>query len=133
MKILSIHQYIKTSAIVLAIFFSSTFSQAQDITGQWKGILSFEGMTTQIIININKTDNGYTSTLDDLDEGVSGIPMPTTTFDGSKLSLINPDFGTTYEGIFKTDSIVGTVSSSEISLPLILKRVPAEAKPAAKP
>ena len=128
MKNLSINQYAKAGTIVLAIFFSSMLLQSQDITGQWKIQEEF----FQVIINIYKTDKGYASTLDDLDEGAFGIPMIATTFDGSKLSLLS-NIGISFEGVFKTDSIVGIATQGEMSLPLTLKRVPTEEKSTVMP
>jgi len=128
MKNFSVNQYSKTGAIILAMILSGLFIQAQDITGQWK----VQEEIFQVIIHINKTDKGYASTLDDLDEGAFGIPMTATTFDGSKLLLVSP-IGISFEGVFKTDSIVGIATQGDISLPLTLKRVPAEEKPTVIP
>ena len=128
MKTLSIYQQAKAIAIFLAFFLSGTFSQAQDITGQWNGVLSVQGINLRIVFHINKTGDGYTSTMDSPDQGAAGIPVATTTFDGSKLSLAIPNIGMTYEGEFKTDSVAGTFKQGAVSIPLTLKRKPAEVK-----
>jgi pimeloyl-ACP methyl ester carboxylesterase len=71
--------------------------------------------------------------MDSPDQGAAGIPVATTTFDGSKLSLALPNFGVLYEGEFKTDSIVGTFKQGELSTPVTLKRTSVEIKPVVRP
>ena len=129
MKILSI----KIVFLFLTTFFSVTFSQAQDITGQWNGVLSISGMNLRLVFHIQKSGESYTSTMDSPDQGTTGIPVAATTFDGSKLSLTIPGIGLSYEGDFKVDSIVGTFKQSGLSLPLTLKRTLPEIKTANRP
>ncbi|HQF41591.1 MAG TPA: hypothetical protein PK073_01675, partial [Ignavibacteriaceae bacterium] len=64
--------------------FTSCIINAQDITGQWKGILKIQGMQLRVIFNISKTDSGYISTLDSPDQGAKEIPVTTTIFENSK-------------------------------------------------
>ena len=122
MKTASLYQQTKAIALLLAIFLSGAISQAQDITGQWNGVLSVQGMNLRIVFHITKTDNSYTSTMDSPDQKAAGIPVATTTFDGSKLSLSVPNLGLLYEGEFKTDSIAGTFKQGELLLPLTLQK-----------
>ncbi|MEZ4892758.1 MAG: hypothetical protein R2778_07045 [Saprospiraceae bacterium] len=35
--------------------------------------------TTEVIFNVTKTDDGYTSTMDSPDQGAKGIPVTNTT------------------------------------------------------
>ena len=124
-------------AILLTLNVSMTHVVAQnaeqerdhDIMGQWNGLLSIQGINLRIIFHINETDGGYTSTMDSPDQRAFGIPVTTTTFDGSKLSLAIPNGGITYEGEFQTDSIVGLFKQNGISIPLTLKRTPVTERP----
>jgi fermentation-respiration switch protein FrsA (DUF1100 family) len=130
MKTLSFFQQVRVIAVFLAIFISGTFSHAQDITGQWDGVLTVQGVKLRIVFHINKTGDGYTSTMDSPDQGAAGIPVTTTTFDGSKLSLAISNAGILYEGDFKTDSFAGTFKQSGMSFPMTLKKAtPVESKP----
>ena len=129
----TIHQQAKTFAVVLAIFFSVPFSYAQDITGQWKGVLSIQGTNLRIVFHIQKTENGYKSTMDSPDQGATGLPVTTTEFDGSKVSLAASNLGLLYEGEFKTDSIVGVLKQSGMSFPMTLKKTSEEIKPLNRP
>jgi len=121
------HQQIKALFLFLVTSLVGMFSQAQDITGQWNGVLIAQGMDLRIIFHINKTNEGYSSTMDSPYQDLFGISVTTTMFDGSKLSMaISP--GQSYEGEFKTDSIVGRFVQGVLSLPLTLKRVDSYAR-----
>ena len=127
------HQKTKVFVIFFVCCFAATFSQAQDITGEWNGILRAPGMNLRIVIHIDKTGEGYTSTMDSPDQKATGIPVTATTFADSKLSLSIAGIGVTYEGEFKTDSIVGLFKQSGLSMPLTLKRDAVEVKPVIRP
>jgi hypothetical protein len=119
---------------VLAVILSCGTIQAQDIVGQWNGILSVYGTNLRLIFHIEKTDEGYTSTLDSPDQGATGFPVKTTSFDGSKLSLELLTLAAKYEGEFQIDSIVGTFTQNGMSFPMTLKKssadiLPQESKP----
>jgi len=118
----TIHQKTKVVAIFLAFFLTSAFSRAQDVAGQWDGVLSVQGRSLKIVFHIQKTEDGYKSTMDSPDQGATGIPVTTVTFDGSKLSLAISNAGILYEGEYKTDSIAGTFKQSGMSFPMTLKR-----------
>ncbi|MDR1171888.1 MAG: alpha/beta hydrolase, partial [Bacteroidales bacterium] len=128
MKSLFIHQPTKVIVLFLAIVLTGALSYSQDITGQWNGLLSVQGTNLRVVFHVHKTDTGYTSTMDSPDQGAREIPV-TAAFDGSKLSLAVPGIGLTYEGEFKTDSVVGTLKQSGMSFPMTLKRTSAEIKP----
>lgn len=119
---------------VLAVILSCGTIQAQDIVGQWNGILSVYGTNLRLIFHIEKTNKGYTSTLDSPDQGATGFPVKTTSFDGSKLSLELLTLAAKYEGEFQIDSIVGTFTQNGMSFPMTLKKssadiLPQESKP----
>jgi len=116
------------AVIFLVFFLSGAVLQAQDITGQWNGVLSIQGVNLRLVFHINKAAEGYTSTMDSPDQGAAGIPVATTTFDGSKLALSVPTIGLSYEGEFKTDSIVGTFKQGALSVPMTLKKSSTEPK-----
>ena len=133
MKYLSFLQQIRAIAVFLAIFAHGSFSQAQDVAGQWNGVLTVQGINLRIVFHVNKTDDGYAATMDSPDQGAFGIPVTATAFDGSKLSLMIQNIGVLYEGEFKTDSVAGTFKQGALSVPMILKRTPAEVKPVNRP
>jgi hypothetical protein len=70
----------KAIAVLLVIFISGSFSQAQDITGQWNGVLSFQGVNLRIVFHIQKIEDGYKATMDSPDQGATGILVTSVTF-----------------------------------------------------
>jgi pimeloyl-ACP methyl ester carboxylesterase len=130
MKTLIVNRWQKAAAVLSAFLFIGILAHAQDITGSWHGAVNFQGVTLRIVFHISKTDDGYKSTMDSPDQNVKGIPVNTTKFDGSKLSLAIPAIGLSYEGDYQTDSIAGILKQGA-SLPMTLKREQPVAKPQA--
>jgi pimeloyl-ACP methyl ester carboxylesterase len=121
-------------SMLVAVVLSCGTMQAQDIVGQWNGVLRVHGTKLRLIFHIEKTDEGYTSTLDSPDQGQTGFPVKTTSFDGSKVLLELPTLAAKYEGEFKIDSIIGTLTQNGMSFPMTLKKSsvvipPQESKP----
>ena len=127
------NSFSKATALFLAVFISVAFSQAQDITGQWNGVLSVPGVNLRIVFHIDKTESGYTSKMDSPDQGVTGIPVTSTILNDLKLTLAIPSGGILYEGEFQTDSIVGTFNQGALSIPMNLKKGPTETKSINRP
>jgi len=95
-------------------------THAQDITGQWNGIL--EEMNLRLAIHITKTDDGYSATLDSPDQGATGIPITMTTFENDTLKLEASNLGITYSGKFTNETFNGTFTQAGFKIPLILGR-----------
>lgn len=104
----------------ILVFSFSAFSQ--DITGQWNGTLNVMGSDLPVVFNIEKTDNGYTSTMDSPDQGVKGIPCDEISFLDNTLKIKIKSIRTSYEGTLKNDSIVGIFKQMMIKKPLTLSR-----------
>lgn len=99
---------------------------AQDITGQWNGILHVSGIQLRVVFNITKTSTGYNSTMDSPDQGAKGIPVTSTTFENPKLVLVVSGSGIEYEGELKEGIITGTFRQGGQSFVMDLKREPIE-------
>jgi len=127
------HQPVKVLAILLAFILTGAISNAQDITGIWDGVLRVQGTNLRIVFHIQKTEDGYKSTMDSPDQGATGLPVTTTEFDGSKVTLSASNFGLLYEGEFKTDSIVGALKQGGMTIPMTLKKTNDEVKPINRP
>lgn len=111
------------------MFLSVSSIQAQGIVGQWAGVLNVYGTNLRLVFHIEKTDEGYTSTLDSPDQETTCFPVKTTSFDGSKLSLELPSIVAKYEGEFQIDSIVGILTQNGVSFPMTLKRTSGDIPP----
>lgn len=96
---------------------------SQDITGQWNGSLDIQGTQLRLIFNIEKTDSGYSTTMDSPDQGANGIPVYETTFTNSELKINASNLGVEYIGNLGKDGIIsGNFKQGGMSIPLNLSR-----------
>jgi len=96
--------------------------RAQDISGEWNGMLSVPGMSIRLVIHISATADGYTSTMDSPDQGATGIKVDTTSFEQGELKLTLLQLGATYEGKVKDTMIMGTFTQRGYGFPLKFTR-----------
>lgn len=107
----------------IAVFCSITTLFSQDITGTWNGILKVQGMQLGLVFHINKTENGFSSTMDSPDQKAFGIPVTTTNFENSKLTIAIANARIEYEGVLGADgNITGTFKQSGQSFPMNLSK-----------
>jgi fermentation-respiration switch protein FrsA (DUF1100 family) len=84
-------------------------------------------MQLSLVFHVNKTDNGFSSTMDSPDQKAFGIPVTTTSFESSKLSIAITNAGIEYEGVLGTDGIIiGTFKQSGQSFPMNLSKAKVE-------
>lgn len=110
----------KKLVLLLIGLATSINTYAQDITGQWNGVL--KEINLRLVVHITKTDNGYSSTLDSPDQGATGIPINTTTFENDTLKFAVSNLGLTYSGKFTDEIFNGTFSQGGMKIPLVLRR-----------
>ena len=92
---------------------------AQEITGSWNGSLKLPGMQLRIVFHVNKTDAGYSVTMDSPDQSANGIPMTKATFENSILSLEMAAARIEYSGTLKNDTLFGTFNQAGQPFPVI--------------
>lgn len=112
----------KTVSILLITLLASLTLIAQDITGQWNGILNVQGTQLRLVFNVSKTETGYSSTMDSPDQGAKDIPVTTTTFENPTIKFTVANLGVEYSGDLKNNEIVGTFKQGGLELPLNLSR-----------
>lgn len=112
----------RLSLLILSTIISMALS-GQDITGQWNGILKVQGMQLRLVFNIEKTDSGYSSTMDSPDQGAKGIPVTSTTFENGILTCFLTTLKIQYRGVLGEDqTIEGTFNQAGQSYPLNLTK-----------
>jgi fermentation-respiration switch protein FrsA (DUF1100 family) len=113
----------KSATLILLLILITISSKAQDIIGQWKGILKVQGMELKILFNIAKNDTGYTSTMDSPDQGVKDIPVTVTNFNNSLLTLEIKNAGIKYTGELNKENIItGNFNQAGQIFPMNLTR-----------
>lgn len=95
---------------------------SQDIIGSWHGTLKVQGVELKIVFHVEKQDSAYISLMDSPTQGGYGIATSKTTFKNEQLEVAIASLGVLYQGKLKNDSIKGTFSQSEMSIPLTLTR-----------
>ncbi|MBE0424362.1 MAG: alpha/beta fold hydrolase [Lutibacter sp.] len=112
----------KITIALLAVLVSLT-AFGQDITGQWNGSLKVQGTQLRLVFNVLKTDKGFTATMDSPDQGATGIPVTSTSFENGVLKFSIVNAGIDYEGILGNDQIVvGIFKQSGFSFPMNLSK-----------
>lgn len=129
------HQDKMRKLLLFTIAICSTIVlQAQEITGQWNGILKIQGSQLTIVFNVEKTENGYSGTMDSPDQGAKGIPMTTVSFDNYTLKISNSTAKLEYEGLLDEQNIInGNFKQGGYSFPLNLSREKVKKERIAKP
>ena len=122
-------------SILLIILLSSISLVAQDITGQWNGVLKVQGAQLRVVFNVTKTDDGaLKSTMDSPDQGAQGIPTTTTSFENSTLKITLTSAGIEYIGTIGDDNIiVGTFKQAGHSFPMNLTKGVVEKEKTVRP
>ena len=123
----------KKITLLLILFLVTLTINAQDITGQWNGVLKVQGMQLRLAFNISKTTSGYNATMDSPDQNVKGIPVTTTTFENNKLAIEVTNAGIKYNGELKDAEIVGTFKQGGMEFPMNLSRKAIEKEVAKRP
>lgn len=95
---------------------------AQDVTGQWNGVLKVQNFQLRVIFNVAQADNGYSATMDSPDQGAKGIPVTHTTFENHIIKFEIVQAGIEYIGTLIEDKITGTFKQNGMEFPLDLSR-----------
>ncbi|WP_035647819.1 S9 family peptidase [Flavobacterium sp. ASV13] len=130
---------IKTILIIITALLSFILN-GQEIAGQWNGLLKVPGTQLRVVFHVNKTEAGYSATMDSPDQKVTGIPMEKASFDNSILKLEMPKAQISYEGILNKDDIIvgkftqrGQSTELNLSKEIIQKQVYARPQEPQKP
>ena len=97
-------------------------ASAQDITGDWTGLLKAGAVQLHIVFHITKQDTGYNTLMDSPDQGVNGIPVAATRLVDGRLMLEVAQPKIEYSGEWKDSLITGTFRQAGLSFPLEMRR-----------
>ncbi len=110
--------------ILFAVLSFQINTQAQDIVGDWNGLLTFQETTLRIVFHVESQNGNYTTTMDSPDQGATGIPVETTTFEDGKLTIKSIGLGIEYTAELdeKGESLKGTFNQAGVSIPLVMTK-----------
>jgi len=113
----------KALSLVLIAFLFTGSSFAQEITGQWNGVLKVTGVQLRLVFNVKKTESGFSATMDSPDQGAFGIPVTSTSFEDNTLKIVITNANIIYEGTLDDDNIIiGVFNQRGQSFPMNLSR-----------
>ena len=94
---------------------------AQDIVGDWNGVLNVQGMKLHLVFHF-KNDNGtYKGTLDSPDQSAKGIPLSSVSFKDSLVNVQMTSMMIDYSGTWDGKAIKGTFKQAGMTCPLDLE------------
>ncbi|MFC5626325.1 alpha/beta hydrolase family protein [Algoriphagus winogradskyi] len=124
----------KTASLIILMFLASLSSFAQDITGQWNGALKVQTVQLRLVFNIEKSESGYSATMDSPDQGAFGIPVTSTSFEDGTLKISITNANIKYEGTLGDDNvIIGVFTQAGQAFPMNLSREEIEKVVAKRP
>ena len=112
----------KTSLILFFTFLLQFTLNAQEIVGQWNGVLKVSGAQLSLVFHITKTTDGFNSTMDSPDQKAFGIPITKTSFENSKIKFEITNANIEYNGELKENEITGFFKQNGQEFPLNLSR-----------
>lgn len=99
----------------------------KDIEGIWMGNLTVPGgLELRILFNISiNPDGSINASMDNPDQGVSGIPVESVSYKNGNLNLGVKSIPGSFEGVYKenNETIVGEWKQSGSTFPLVLNRI----------
>jgi len=113
---------LKRISIILGCFLAILTTNAQNLPGDWKGVIEVQGMKLELIFHIKESGGTYTSTLDVPAQGASGLPVEKTELVGTTLTLKAPALKIAYSGELKGNTVEGKFEQGTMSLPLTLTK-----------
>ncbi|MDR1989878.1 MAG: TIGR03435 family protein, partial [Acidobacteriaceae bacterium] len=118
---------VKAIIATLLLMLTVSAAWAQDLAGQWQGLLHTPRGDLRVAFTFVKGDHGIQATMYSIDQG-GGRVAGTATTQGQKMSLAIPAIAATYDGMFSADvkTIEGTFRQAGGSMPLSLKQASAE-------
>ncbi len=92
--------------------------------GNWQGTLDAGAMKLRLGLHVSKSDTGWKSTFDSIDQGAMGLPVAKTTVTGPALHFEMPALHASFDGTLSADGkqIAGTFTQG-VPLPLTFQRV----------
>ena len=95
---------------------------AQDILGDWYGMVKMGGMPLRLSVNFSKNDTGYSGKMISIDQGNSVLPLAYVRLEGTSLRVKTTVAGVEYEGTLKDQALEGYLTQNGAKFPLSFGR-----------
>jgi len=108
--------------IVMIVLLAAAGMFAQDITGQWNGLLDAGGQKLRIVFNITDTEEGLEATMDSPDQSAFGLEVRSVNFEDGQLELVSDFPAIEYVAELKDGVLDGVFKQGGYEFPLDLQR-----------
>lgn len=112
----------KNKFTLLLVILITVTSYAQDVIGDWKGTVDFQGKKLDFAFHIQEKEGLLSTTMDIPSQGLMAGKAATTTFTNDTLVATFPDFNIVYKGAFENDSFTGNIIQNNFPVALNLER-----------
>ena len=103
---------------------------AQDISGQWTGLLKIQNLELRLVFNISKSNDSYKVTMDSPDQGAKDIPVDKVAVDNEQVRFEITPAQIVYDGkIVNSGIIEGTFQQSGQSFHMELTKAQVKSVP----
>ncbi|MBB6326071.1 hypothetical protein FHS59_001699 [Algoriphagus iocasae] len=120
--------------LIITAILISVSANAQEIAGQWNGILKVQSTQLRLVFHIEKTETGYTSKMDSPDQGAFGIPVTATSFENGTLKISITNARIEYKGTLEDEGkIIGVFTQAGQPFPMNLTKGEVEKEVANRP
>ncbi len=106
---------------------------AQQITGDWYGLLKVQGMEMRLVFHITEAEGIYSATMDSPEQKAFGIPINSVSFHEGQLDLQMPNIGAQYKGKLSNNKVEGKFFQASQAFPLELTSEPIAEKALVRP
>jgi len=108
------------NGVYFVFLLAVTLGSAQDISGDWNGVLKVPSQELPIVFHITKMEGKYSTTMDSPAQGAKGLATDKTTFEINELEIVMSKLMIVYKGSLENDSIKGIFTQGGIPIPLNL-------------
>lgn len=97
----------RTFLFFILFVWLSFSGMAQEVTGDWFGLLEFPGAKLRLVLHVSGHDGQYKAILDSPDQGVKGIPADVFRYDSSGLVVHFTSISAEYKGKYADGQLKG--------------------------
>lgn len=108
-------------ALLLSALWFSLSANAQNVIGDWSGILKVQATSLPLVFHIHQIEGVLKATMDSPEQKAFDLPVAKTSFENDSLLMILPSMKIVYKGKVSEKEIAGVFrqNGQEISLTLI--------------
>ncbi|OSZ81987.1 hypothetical protein CAP35_01585 [Chitinophagaceae bacterium IBVUCB1] len=99
----------------------SIAAAAQSPVGNWEGEMNV-GQKVRLVFRVKEANGKLAATMDSPDQGVTGVPVASTTITGDSILFDLNNAGIQYAGLLKDNEITGVWKQGGMNFPLLMKR-----------